>query len=371
MNKYKIITILVVVLVIAGLIAGNSSNDNPTNLKIGVISPLSGDFAGIGENIVKGIRVAESVYEAKHGDTISLTVENDGGDGAKGLSAYNKLTSVDHIDGLINTFTTTMDSIYEPTKTANYPVIMEAFQANNVGDDHVFQMTLGNDNVWDRYAKYIMDSSYDQSKVVIVHSVDAAQASFAKAFGDEYKKPYSTIVASTNKNGLRSDAAKISALKPTMIVFFMTPENGAILTKEILPLISSSTQLVYDIQIYTGTSFYKDQLGGDLSKINGAFGIMFEGDTKAPEYQEFLTAYKKMYPTEEPGFLADYGYDSFNTYVNSYDKDKSIWIQNLKETNYVGASGKLKFDKNGIRVVPLVIKKVVDGSLQTVDSLPL
>jgi ABC-type branched-subunit amino acid transport system substrate-binding protein len=281
------------------------------------------------------------------------------------------LTQIDQVNGLINTFTSTMDAIYKPVSQGKYPVMMEFFQANNVANDNVFQMTLGNDHVWDRYAKYIASAGYDESKVVIVHSVDAAQDSFAKAFVSEYKKPVNVITASSDKKNLRTDALKISALKPSMVIFFMTPENGAVLTKELLPLIGSKTQLVYDIQLYTGLSYYQAQLGGDLSKINGAINLMFEGDPKSPENKEFVAAYKKLYPNEDPGFLADYGYDTFMTYVTSYDKDGLKWVSNLKSQNINGASGEIKFDENGIRIPALVVKKVIDGKSQTVDRLAI
>ena len=370
MQKKYIVIFLVIAVILGGLYFANKKSDT-NGLKIGVIAPLTGDFGGVGENVVKGIKTAQAVYEQKTGNKVDIVVEDDSADATKGLSAYEKLTQTDHVNGLINTFTSTMDAIYPQVRQAGYPVMMEFFQANNVADDNVFQMTLGNENVWDRYAKYIDGAGYDESRVVIVHSVDAAQASFAQAFTAEYKKPVTDIVVSSDKNSLKDDAAKIAALKPTMIVFFMTPENGAILTKEVLPLISSSTQLVYDIQLYTGISYYKDQLGGDLSRINGAISLMFEGDPTSPENKEFVAAYEKLYPNEQPGFLADHGYDTFMTYVKTYSKDNATWIANLKATNTNGASGVIKFDHNGIRIPNLVVKKVIDGSSQTIARLPI
>jgi ABC-type branched-subunit amino acid transport system substrate-binding protein len=371
-NKKIFISVLLAVIVVVGIISFTADNKaNTSGLKIGVTAPLTGDFGGVGENVVKGIRTAQAVYAEKTGNKIEIIVEDDSADAVKGLSAYQKLTKVDQVDGLINTFTSTMDAIYDQVVKAEYPVMMEFFQANNVADDNVFQMTLGNDNVWDRYAKYISGAEYDDSKVVVVHSTDAAQDSFAKAFTAEYKKPVTTVVASTDKGGLRTDAAKIAALKPSMIIFFMTPENGAILTKEVLPLISSNTQLVYDIQLFTGISYYQAQLGGDLSRINGAINLMFEGDPKSAENIEFVTAYKKLYPNEEPGFLADYGYDTFMTYVNTYSPDNAKWTANLKAEKSDGASGEILFDQNGIRIPSLVVKQVIDGKSVTVARLAI
>ena len=365
-----IIVVIVAALIVAGVYLGKSRGSVGGAFKLGVIAPLTGDFGAVGENVVKGIKTAQAVHAEKSGNKVDITVENDNASAATGLSAFNKLTQVDHVDGLINTFTSTMDAIYQPGKSLGYPVMMEFLQANNVADDYVFQMTLGNEHVWDRYAKYISQSDYDQSKVAVVHSIDAAQASFAKYFDEAYDKPVTDFVISTDKNELRTDAAKIAALKPTLIVFFMTPENGAIMTKEILPLISSSTQLAYDIQLTTGMSYYQQQLGGDLTKINGAIALMFEGDQMSPEYKQFLAGYQKLYPGEQPGFLADYGYDSFLTYMDTYDEDNAKWIQNLKRFSGKGASGDIMFDENGIRISPLVIKKVSNGQLQTTNRLP-
>ncbi len=371
MKKSKIILAIVVMTIIVGaIITVGSKNPETSGLKIGAVMSLTGDFGAVGENTLKGLKVAQQVYQEDTGNNIEIVVEDDGGDGAKGLSAYRKLTTQDNVGGLINFFTTTMDSIYEPGKAAGFPVMMVAFQANNVADDYVFQMTQGNDNVWDRFSTYIKGAGFNESKVVVVHSIDAAQDSFAKAFVKEYGKPVTTFVASSDKNSLRSDAAKIAAAKPTTVVFIMTPENGAILTKELLPLLNSGTQLVYDIQLTTGTSYYQDQLGENLTKINGAIALGMEGDLNSQEYKEFYNAFKKMYPNEEPGFLADYGYDTFMTYLNAYDSDSSKWVANLKKTNTMGASGKVQFDENGIRIPPLVIKKVVEGKLQTIDRLP-
>lgn len=365
----KLIAIIVIILVVLGVFVAVDNAKTPTTegLKIGVISSLSGDFAAVGENFVKGIKTAELVYEKKTGNEIDVLVENDGGDAVKGLAAFRKLNESDHVEGLLNFFTTTMDSIYDISKEANYPVMMEAFQANNVADDHVFQMTPGNEGTWTAYAKFIKAQGFDDSKVVVVNSKDAAQESFKDAFVSAYDGSTTVYTASSDKNGLRADAASIAAMNPTMIVFIMTPENGAILTKEILPLIPAKTQLIYDVQLYTGLSLYHQHLGGDLSKINGAINIVLEGESN----EEFLNAYHELYPGEEPGFLADFAYDTLLVYLDAYDPDETKWTENLKETDFRGASGHVKFDEKGIRLPDLVVKKVVDGKLEKIDRLDI
>ena len=367
MNKKIIgilIAVIVVIIAILGFNNGLTSNQNPKQLKIGVIAPLSGDFGAVGENFVNGIKTAKVAYEKKTGATVNLVIENDGGEAVKGLSAFKKLTEVDKVDGLINTFTTTMDAIYTPSQSLPYPIMMGFFQANNVADDNVFEITLRNDGVWNKYADYLQKADFDKSNMIIVRSKDAAQESMAKDFEKNYKGTATEIVASSDKGGLQSDATKIASMKPTAIVFFMTPENGAILTKDLLPLISKNTQLIYDIQINTGIKYYQDQLG-DMNKINGAITIAPEAEPN----QKFIDEYKSVIG-KDPGFTSDFGYDAFTVYMENYNKDKQAWTSGLKKTDEIGASGHIKFDSVGVVIPNLTIKKVENGEMKVVERLP-
>lgn len=363
-NKFKIIgaVIIIIIIIVLGI---NKGDSKPETLTIGVIAPLSGDFGAVGENFVNGIKTAQAVYEKETGQKIRIIIEDDGGEATKGLTAFNKLTQIDKVDGLINTFTSTMDAIYEPSKNLPYPIMMGFLQANNIADDHVFQITLGNDNVWDRYAEYLLKQDFNKNSLVIVHSKDAAQESFAKEFAKHYTGTTETIVASSEKGMLKTDAVKIAGFKPSAVIFFMTPENGAILTKELLPLIEQNTQLIYDTQIHTGMNYYKDILG-DLNKINGAISIIPEGEIN----EEFHNTYREVIG-QEPGFTSDFGYDATMVYLKTQHSTKEGWIKNLKATNFAGASGTIKFDHNGIVFPNLTIKTVENGEMKVVERLRL
>jgi ABC-type branched-subunit amino acid transport system substrate-binding protein len=329
-----------------------------------VIDSLTGDYGAVGENTLKGIKVAEHVYEKKTGKKVEFIVEDDGGDGVKGLSAFKKLVQVNHVDGMINFFTTTMDTIYAPAKTEGYPVMMVAFQANNIADDFVFQMTPSNDDVWPKFVKLVKNGEYDLNNVVLVYSKAAAQESFMKSFALTYGDKATQFGISSGGKDFRSDAAKIAAFKPTTIVFFMTPDDGALLTKTLVPMLDKSTKLIYDIQLVTGTANYKKILGG-LSTIEGAMTLSPEGERS----QDFIDAYHELYPNEEPGFLADFGYDTFMVYMESYDKDNAQWISNLRSYSGKGPSGQIMFNDKGIRVPDMVVKKVIGGELVTTGRL--
>jgi ABC-type branched-subunit amino acid transport system substrate-binding protein len=361
--KTGIAIVVIAIFITMGVRYGQSPHESG-HLKIGYIASLTGDYGAIGENTVKGIKVAEMVYEKQNGKKVDLIIEDDGGDGVKGLSAFNKLTQANHVDGMINFFTTTMDTIYAPAKVQGYPVMMVAFQANNIADDFVFQMTPSNDDVWPKFVKLVKNGEYDLSNVALVYSKAAAQESFVKSFALTYGDKATQFSISSGGKNFRSDAAKIAAFKPTTVVFFMTPDDGALLTKTLLPLLDKSTKLIYDIQLVTGTANYKKILGG-LSSIEGAMTLSPEGERS----QEFIDAYHELYPNEEPGFLADFGYDTFMVYMESYDTDNSKWISNLRSYSGKGPSGQIRFNDKGIRVPDMVVKKVINGELVTTGRL--
>jgi hypothetical protein len=88
---YTVILLAIVVLGAAavlrsGGVFGGVSSGNSANIKIGLMSPLSGEYAVAGENYQKGIELALDEYRVKNPDAhIELVVEDDGFDVKKGI----------------------------------------------------------------------------------------------------------------------------------------------------------------------------------------------------------------------------------------------------------------------------------------------
>ena len=78
--------------------------------------------------------------------------------------------------------------------------------------------------------------------------------------------------------------------------------------------------------------------------------------------EEFKTAYKARFNTD-PGFFSDLGYDAFNLLVNTYSKDGKKWIQNVKEADFTGVSGKIEFDQIGVRKPEVKIVTIQNGGI--------
>lgn len=83
---------------------GSSASSNPNPFTIGVIVPLTGPFAVIGEAAQDGMQVAvDDINKNGHGilgRQVKLLVRDDAGDTAKAIAAAKELVDQDHVDFL-------------------------------------------------------------------------------------------------------------------------------------------------------------------------------------------------------------------------------------------------------------------------------
>lgn len=354
--KKIIAGIVVVAVIIIALSIYSQRKQVPDLIKIGILAPLSGEYAVAGENMEKGMRLALSLYQEKHpNQTISFVVEDDGWDVKKGISAYKKLVSIDHIDALMMLSTPVIDAIHEDIKKTTMPVMQIGIQTIGIAPDNIFQMSPSPEMPIESFAKYI-NSNFDLKKVAVLYDNTAGGILFYKAFKNSYKGNTSAMVVN-KKDDLKGYANKISNDGYDGVVFLNSPENGAIAVKDIVSLNKSHPQFLFDAQLQTGFADY-ERILGDTNVLNGSISLWLkQGETK-----HFVDEFKKKY-ANEPGFIADFGYDTFNTLMNAYNTEDRIWLSNIQDTDAIGASGGVKFDQNGIRLQDIVINKVEGGKI--------
>jgi len=106
-NKRTILWVVLIIIVLA-VVYGISNRQGTTGskepIKIGVISPLTGEIAAIGENVKTAIEVARDEVNAAggvNGRMIELVVEDGKCDGQPGANAASKLVNVDKVIAII------------------------------------------------------------------------------------------------------------------------------------------------------------------------------------------------------------------------------------------------------------------------------
>lgn len=91
-KKFILSAIAVAIIAVVAVFAfyNNANLKKLTDIKIGVILPLSGNLANVGEDVAKGIKL----YSETHPNA-KFIIENDEGDSKKSISAMRRLISID------------------------------------------------------------------------------------------------------------------------------------------------------------------------------------------------------------------------------------------------------------------------------------
>jgi ABC-type branched-subunit amino acid transport system substrate-binding protein len=361
MKKYSVILVLVALaVIIVGVYVGTKKDPQVGGFNVGLISILSGDYAAVGENFRNGVVLASEEYNAMHPDAqVQLFIEDDGFSGGKGVSAYQKLVTVDKIDALINVSTPTIDSIYESVTKSGIPVVQGGEQGHEPTDDNVFGIFP--DGIASEYAYGVYMKDKGVREMTIVYTNIDAMIRFVEAFKKGFEGTTTDIVIDASEKDFKTHALKASAGEPENLGIFMFPQQGAQLVKEYLKITKEKPEIFFDTNFVSGLTDY-ERILSDLSVLDGSI----VGGMKLDSTEAFKTAYKNRFGTEA-GFLADIGYDAFNVLVSTRALDRVDWNKNIKNISFDGTSGRIQFGATGNRMPETQMMFIENGALVNME----
>ncbi|MFA7315114.1 MAG: ABC transporter substrate-binding protein [Candidatus Magasanikbacteria bacterium] len=359
MKNYKQLTVLICI-VLVGILVFWSLNyqDNPKDtVKIGVISPITGLIQGgdnLGQGFVNGLILAQEDYKSQNPDAkFEIIIEDDGYDSKKGMSAYQKLTSINKIDALINLSSPTIDSITQNIKQQEIPVVQLGLESE-IMEDTIFAIYP------DQAAIGVLGTTAEQDgakRVVIATQQIKAYESLVSDFQSNFEGETEVLRMSPSENNLKPTALKIKELNPDAVVLFMGSKEGSQLIKEMNNIGYKPNNLYFDISLQYGIADYAEMLGG-LDKINGAKSLYMSSNMNF----DFEQRYEKRFG-ERFSLLAGFGYDAYMTTVKTYDNNSEVWIKNISKYKDEGVTGTIQFNNLGVRPPTFEIAEVVNGEL--------
>ncbi|MEN9405657.1 MAG: hypothetical protein RLY47_616 [Candidatus Parcubacteria bacterium] len=351
-----ILGIVVLALIVWVGISQSGSREEVGEIRIGMISILSGEYSVVGENIRNGALLAVEQYNTTHPDgQIVFIVEDDGYDSKKALSAYQKLTGVDNIDALINASSPSISAIYDLVTKTDIPVVQGGEQPVEPTDDNVFQIMPGNIDSERQLGAYLKDQGFKTPAVV--YTQDDTLMRFKDAFVKGHGGDVKEFALSPAEKDFRTSVLKVAESNADVVVMIMFPEQGALFVKEYLTQQQELPQLAFDANFQSGFFDYQRILG-DVSVLDGTIVATLATDIS----DQFASEYKVRFGTE-PGFWSDLGYDAVNLLVSTHASDGQKWIENVKEASYSGVGGAVEFDVVGVRKPQVEMVKIIDGKL--------
>lgn len=353
--KTKIISVIISIVVIILIVVNVSHKSNNGVIKVGVLIPLTGQYAAIGESMKNSILL--NIGDFKN---IVPIFEDSKFEAKAGLSGFLKLTSIDNVDVIINADSPTLEVITPLVNKTNILVI-QMFEAKDHKKDSIFQMLPFSYGLFSNLGK-LAESKFKKIAVVYGGSTDVlnTDAEYFKS-GISSKN---TIVDSVNVNSnsdYRTEVTKMLSNNPDSFTLILAKDDGIRFLKEVNRQKGSKTiSLICDANIEFVIGDYINTVG--TSTFENCLSTNLPDTTS----NTFKSDYKAKY-NSNPIIGGDWAYDAITIIKNFASLPKDQWVSKIQSTSMDGASGKVEFDENGTRFPASENRIFKDGKFQKLN----
>ncbi len=346
------VVILIVAYTISGSITGNIVAGKKEIIKIGVMVPLSGEFASYGLNVQRGIEMSMNDFGL---DNIKIIYKDSKCTGNDAISAINNLISIDRVEAIIGEFCSEATLAAVPfAQRTEIIMISPASKSPAITDagSYIFRTVPSDALHGDFGANLVYNRGY--RKLGILYGNDDYGREFRNFLSEKFQ---GEVVASE------------------------AFESGATdLEKQIENIKNSGADAVYIVSNSIDSAVASLKQIKELGVNAGIFGSeglknqrIIDGAGSAAEglilmtlnygNSNFAIEYNRTYG-DVPGPFAAQGYDAFKALAITI-RDGARTGKEIKNKLYGiefdGASGKIKFDANGDVPSNYSVFQVVQG----------
>lgn len=353
------------------------SESGLTELLIGGIGPLSGDYANYGLSVKNGAAVAvEEINKAGgvNGFKFVLDFQDSQGDPDSAVSAYGKLMDKGMKVSLGTVLSGECASVVAAAKNDDILILTPSASAKDAiaNNDKAFRVCFNDPAQGTVSADYIADNNLAKKVAVFYASDLDYSVGLFETFEKEAKTKgleivtSQTFTASTNTdfstqiNAIKSSGAEIVFLPiyAAEAATFLTQANG---------------------KLDNVTYFGCDGLDGILTKVSNASlveGVMmltpFSADGTAENVQSFVKAYKEANNNDTPDQFAADGYDAVYAIAEALRKAdvkaenredySSKLVAAMTEVTVKGVTGEMTWTADGEPVKGATVVVIKDGA---------
>ena len=315
------------------------------DLKIGVVSPMTGATATFGQENVNGIKLAYEKLKKDKGIKFDLIIEDDKSEAIESTNATRKLLSVDKVSVMIGAPTSSLALASAPiVQEAKIPFITPTAtnaRVTQVGN-FITRACFTDDFQGVVMAKFAINTLKKTKGLTLIENTSDYSKGLAKAFSDEFTKMGGKMVNTEELTYAAKDTDFQSLLRKVKRAnpdFVFIPGYYV----EVGLIIKQARALGINVPFLGGDGWDSPKLfeiAGDA--VKGSFiSNHFAPDDKSPVVQNFVKEYEKTYGTK-PGSFAALGYDSLGIVADAMKRAKSL----VATKNYQGITGTITFDEN-------------------------
>lgn len=286
----------------------NQQKKSKEVIKIGVILPLTGNSANIGNWQKNGINMAIEEINAKGEEPgVVLLLEDSKGQPSDGLAAYMKL-SIQNVNGYILSLSGVSNAIIPELNKKSKPTFLIAVSLPNItekGDD-IFRFNLGSEDEANTMSEHLINKGI--KKVSIAYLNDEFGVGAVKTFREKYSQLGGEIISEESylqdQTDFKTIALKLKNDNSNGIYVIGYVKASVLLIKQMKEL--NNQKPIFGNMALTVPSF--SELGGEalwgteFTSVDYAF---LNDSSK----DEFTKAYELKY-NEKPPFFAAYAYEA-------------------------------------------------------------
>ena len=357
--------ILILGLVISIGMVGCAKKDE--ELKVGIITPLTGDVASWGEMQRNATELAlERIKDLK----ITVIFEDDVVTPKIGLNAFNKLVDIDKVPIVVGSPASNVTLTIAPIANKKKTVLLSSGStATEVGKagPYIFRIMPSDEVQSSIMADWALQLGFN--RIAIVYVENSWGRGLMEGFKNDFLQKGGQIltIQSTEQDATdyRTQLLKIKSVNPDAIYAPLYTKGAGLMIKQARELGIKKQMLGADVY---GTP---ELITAGGSAVNGVLYTTFS-EYHGPEYQDFSSRYKEKYG-KTPETYATYCYDAFMIAVEAIRRipkgndinGANVRTELLKINNYSGVTGVTSFNGMNSAIGKTFDKMtVIDGSFR-------
>ena len=358
----------------AALLAMGCSKKTSDTITIGGVAPLSGAVSVYGVECKNGIDLAIEEINAAggiNGKQVQFICEDDEGDPAKSVNAYNKLVTKNGAKIVIGSLTSgCTKSITKRAQAQKVLQVAPAATATDITDagNYIFRCCFIDPFQGKIGGKFSYDNLNCKKAAILYDIGNDYSVGLATNYEEEFTSLGGTIVAkesySTGDKDFNAQLTKIKAAAPEVIYLPDYYGTVALIAKQLraqginCPIVGGD-----------GWDGLSSENAGD-EVLNGYYSNHYAGDSDSQKVQDFVAAFNAKYG-KAPNSFAALGYDSVYMLKDAMEacgsEDAAAVRAALEATNGDYVTGHITFDENRNPIKSAVMIKIVkeNGKIAT------
>lgn len=357
--------------------AGSSQNaDAASEIKIGLVTQLSGGGALYGKQMENGAQLAvDEINEAGGvlGKKLKLIVQDDQANPSESVKVTQRLVSEERIDAWMGTLKSS-DTMTDLTITSkqNIPSLVPIGVADKItelGYSNVFRNVANNTMQVEVMVDYILKKQPHKRIAIISENTDYGRGlteTFQKGFTAGGGQVTNVEYYNVGQKEFSDQLTKIKANEPDAIVISGLIAEGALIAKQAQD-IGLKTQL-YGYGGFSGQG--PIDLGGQAVEglIHTEYFTPVQGDKKI---EAFVNSYQKKYGEIPDSYYSAATYDAVYIYAEGVKKAGSAEGVKVNEAmhtikDYPGVMGSISFDEKGQANTKVWIGQIKNGKQEVI-----